>query len=77
MLLAAARALAGTVGDDELNPAYIVPSVFNPDVSKVVAAAVAEVARNERERTERDRERLEREREAERDNATVEDVPTA
>ena len=25
---------------DELNPAYIIPSVFHPDVTKVVAAAV-------------------------------------
>ena len=25
---------------DELNAAYIIPSVFHPDVSKVVAAAV-------------------------------------
>jgi malate dehydrogenase (oxaloacetate-decarboxylating) len=40
VLLAAANALAGTVSDDELNAAYIVPSVFHPDVSKVVAAAV-------------------------------------
>jgi malate dehydrogenase (oxaloacetate-decarboxylating) len=78
MLLAAARALAGTVGDDELNAAYIVPSVFNPDVSKVVAAAVAEVARKERERTERDRERVERERERDtgREDTAFEDVPT-
>ena len=35
LLLAAARALASTVGDDELNANYIVPSVFNPDVAKV------------------------------------------
>ena len=40
VLLAAADALAGTVHPDELNPAYIVPSVFHPDVAKVVAAAV-------------------------------------
>ena len=37
MLLAAAYALASTVGDDELNPTYIVPSVFHPDVTSVVA----------------------------------------
>jgi len=40
MLLAAARALSATVSDEELNPAYIVPSVFHPGVSDAVAAAV-------------------------------------
>ncbi|MGH8773721.1 MAG: NAD-dependent malic enzyme [Jiangellaceae bacterium] len=40
MLLAAARALAETVSDEELNPAYIVPSVFHPGVTETVAAAV-------------------------------------
>jgi putative ABC transport system ATP-binding protein len=40
VLLAAARALAGVVGDDELNANYIVPSVFNADVAPNVAAAV-------------------------------------
>lgn len=44
MLLAAARALASVVSDDELNPAYIIPSVFHPDVAATVAAAVAHVA---------------------------------
>ena len=45
LLLAAARALAGVVSDDELNAAYIVPSVFHPEVTKVVAAAVEHAAR--------------------------------
>ena len=40
VMLAAAKALAEVVHPDELNPAYIIPSVFHPDVSKVVAAAV-------------------------------------
>jgi malate dehydrogenase (oxaloacetate-decarboxylating) len=40
VLLAAATALAAVVGDDELNPTYIVPSVFHPDVTSVVADAV-------------------------------------
>ena len=40
LLLAAATALAAVVGDDELNPTYIVPSVFHPDVTTVVADAV-------------------------------------
>jgi malate dehydrogenase (oxaloacetate-decarboxylating) len=44
MLLAAARALASVVTDDELNPAYIIPSVFHPDVATTVAAAVVQVA---------------------------------
>ncbi len=41
-MLAAALALAAVVDDAELNPAYIVPSVFHPDVATVVAHAVAE-----------------------------------
>jgi malate dehydrogenase (oxaloacetate-decarboxylating) len=45
VLLAAAYALASVVRDDELNPAYIVPSVFHPDVTATVAAAVAQAAR--------------------------------
>jgi len=45
LLLAAAKALADVVGPDELNPAYIIPSVFHPDVAKVVAAAVEAAAR--------------------------------
>jgi malate dehydrogenase (oxaloacetate-decarboxylating) len=45
MLLAAARALAAVVADDELNPAYIMPSVFHPDVTRVVASAVERAAR--------------------------------
>jgi malate dehydrogenase (oxaloacetate-decarboxylating) len=40
MKLAAARAIAATVGDD-LQPEYIVPSVFNRAVAPAVAAAVA------------------------------------
>jgi malate dehydrogenase (oxaloacetate-decarboxylating) len=40
MLLAAARALSETVTDEELNPAYIMPSVFHPGISETVAAAV-------------------------------------
>ncbi|MGA8977858.1 MAG: NAD-dependent malic enzyme [Pedococcus sp.] len=40
VMLAAAIALSEVVHPDELNAAYIIPSVFHPDVSKVVAAAV-------------------------------------
>jgi malate dehydrogenase (oxaloacetate-decarboxylating) len=42
MKLAAARAVAGVIGDDELHADYVIPSVFNRDVSEAVAAAVAE-----------------------------------
>ncbi|QCB92793.1 NAD-dependent malic enzyme [Cellulomonas shaoxiangyii] len=44
MLLAAAEALASVVRPEELNPTYIVPSVFNPEVTTVVAAAVRAAA---------------------------------
>jgi len=44
MLVAAARALAGVVSAAELGPHYIVPSVFNPNVSSAVAAAVRDAA---------------------------------
>ncbi|MDT0343005.1 NAD-dependent malic enzyme [Streptomyces litchfieldiae] len=44
MMLAAARALADVVGEDELNANYIVPSVFNEKVSGAVAGAVREAA---------------------------------
>ena len=44
MLLAAARALAGVVSDDQLNAAYITPSVFNADVHSAVADAVRRAA---------------------------------
>ena len=45
LLLAAAHALASVVQADELNPTYIVPSVFNPEVTTRVAAAVEKAAR--------------------------------
>ena len=44
MLLAAARALAAVVTDEELGPNYIIPSVFHPDVASAVASAVREAA---------------------------------
>ena len=47
MKLAAARGIAGTIGDDELDEDYVVPSVFNRDVSLAVASAVAEVGARE------------------------------
>ncbi|HEX6937143.1 MAG TPA: NAD-dependent malic enzyme [Actinomycetes bacterium] len=45
MLIAAARALAAVVSEDELNASYIIPSVFHPDVSHTVAAAVSAAVR--------------------------------
>ena len=45
---AAARALASVVSPDELNPTYIIPSVFNPEVTTRVAAAVQEAVRGPR-----------------------------
>ena len=45
MKLAAAHGIASVVADDELAEDYIVPSVFNRDVSHAVASAVAEEAR--------------------------------
>ena len=45
MLLRAADALAHCVNDEQLNPYYIVPSVFDPQVPVAVAAAVRAAAR--------------------------------
>jgi malate dehydrogenase (oxaloacetate-decarboxylating) len=45
MKTAAARAIAGIVGDGELREDYIIPSVFNRDVAPAVADAVAQEAR--------------------------------
>jgi malate dehydrogenase (oxaloacetate-decarboxylating) len=44
MELAAARAIAAAIGEDELSPDYVVPSVFNRAVAPAVAATVAEAA---------------------------------
>ena len=44
MKLAAAQAIAAVVADDELHADYIIPSVFNRDVVRAVAAAVARAA---------------------------------
>ena len=41
MLLRAAEAIADTVSDEELHAAFIIPSVFHPDVTKRVAAAIS------------------------------------
>ena len=54
LLLAAAQALAAVVSDDELNPTYIIPSVFNPEVTTRVAAAVEAAARADQDETAAD-----------------------
>ncbi len=49
VMRASAVAIAGVVDSSKRNPSYIVPSVFDTEVSKAVAAAVAEVIRLERD----------------------------
>ncbi len=44
MKLAAARAIAGVIAEQELRPDYIIPSVFDARVAPAVAAAVCEAA---------------------------------
>ncbi|MFE0440812.1 NAD-dependent malic enzyme, partial [Streptomyces nigra] len=46
MMLAAAKALADVVTEDELNPNYVVPSVFNDKVAGAVAGAVQDAVHN-------------------------------
>jgi len=41
MMLRAARAIARVVSDEELNPSYIIPTVFHPEVHTAVASAIA------------------------------------
>jgi len=45
MAVAAARAIADSVGEDKLNPSVIVPSVFDARVAPAVAAAVRDAAK--------------------------------
>jgi malate dehydrogenase (oxaloacetate-decarboxylating) len=52
MKLAAARGIASTVQDDELDEDYIIPSVFNRDVAREVANAVRDVAERSAETLE-------------------------
>lgn len=44
MEIAAAKAIASLVSDDELNEEYIIPSALNKEVAKVIAKAVAQAA---------------------------------
>ncbi|BAK46467.1 MAG: NAD(P)-dependent malic enzyme [Eubacterium sp.] len=45
MKLAAARAIAGLITDEERSETYIIPKAFDPRVGKAVAEAVAQAAR--------------------------------
>ncbi len=45
MMLAAARALADVVAEDEVNANYIIPSVFNDKVAGAVAGAVRDAVK--------------------------------
>ena len=44
MKVAAGHAIAAVISPEELGPEYVIPSVFNRDVTPAVAAAVAEAA---------------------------------
>ena len=46
MNMAAARALAALISDEELSPDYIIPKAFDPRVGPAVAKAVAQAARD-------------------------------
>ena len=46
MKMAASRAIAGLVSDEELSADYIMPKAFDKRVSRAVAAAVAQAARD-------------------------------
>lgn len=46
MKLAAAKALADLISDEELSADYIIPKAFDPRVKDAVAAAVAQAARD-------------------------------
>ena len=45
MKVAAAKAIAGIIAEDQLAPEYIIPSPLDPSVAKAVANAVAKAAR--------------------------------
>jgi malate dehydrogenase (oxaloacetate-decarboxylating) len=44
MKIAAARAIADLIDEDELRPDYVIPAPFDPRVAPNVAAAVAKAA---------------------------------
>lgn len=46
MKIAAAKAIASLISDEELNAEYVIPAPFDPRIAKVVAEAVAQAARD-------------------------------
>ena len=52
MLSAAANAIANQVAPDQLNPSYIIPSVFDASVAPAVAAAVREIGEKRNKRSD-------------------------
>ena len=44
MKIAAAKGLASAISDEEINPEYIIPDVFDKRVCDIVAKAVADEA---------------------------------
>jgi malate dehydrogenase (oxaloacetate-decarboxylating) len=44
MKMTAAKALAGLITEEELNPDYVIPDAFDARVAKVIAKAVADEA---------------------------------
>ena len=46
MKLAAAKAIAGLISEEELSPDYIIPDAIDPRVADAVAKAVAEAAKS-------------------------------
>jgi malate dehydrogenase (oxaloacetate-decarboxylating) len=49
LMVAAAEAIASVVTEAELNPNYVIPSVFNADIHHAVATAVREAAQRARD----------------------------
>lgn len=46
MKIAACKAIAGLISDEELSEDYIIPKAFDPRIAKTVAKAVADAAKN-------------------------------
>ena len=46
MKIAAAEAIAGVIGDDEIREDYVIPEAFDKRVGPAVAKAVAEAAKS-------------------------------
>lgn len=53
MLALAVTAIAGCVSDDQLNPNFIIPSVFDPAVTPAVAHAITSLAKTAKEENAR------------------------